>query len=250
MGADLQLRILGLIAQRDRIGVGNVVRELGASRSSAYRALRSLEEAGMLLLSPTGRGYGPGPSLVALTEVHAIEPAARRRRSAALDAIRDATGETVHASILVGSQVVAIDGRGSPTGGDMGSRIGMTAPANAMAAGKLLLAALDDRLIHFMVPDSVLPRRTPRTISDPSKLLQELEQIRRDGFATALQESEEGVDSVAIPLDGTTMRDRVAAVVSVPSERGGIPRLRRLAVAASRVVREARDVHPWPVSRR
>ncbi len=250
---ELPLRIIGLASSRERIGIGDVVRELGVSRSAAYRALRTLEQADYLMLAPTGRGYGPGPALVHLAEIGAIDTAAKRRWASVLDGIRDATGETVHAAVLIGSQVLVVDGRRSVNENDMGSRIGMTAPANSMAAGKLLLAALDDRLIRSMIPSPDLPQRTSRTIASADALAAELRQIRHDGFAFAVQESENGVDSIAVPLDGSTYRDRVAAVVSLQSDRGGLRQLRRLGVLATGVISTAAaegTVHPWRLARR
>lgn len=249
----LPLRIIALASSRERIGIGDIVRELGASRSAAYRALRTLEQTGYLMLAQSGRGYGPGPALVHLAEVGAIDVAAKRRWASVLDGIRDATGETVHAAVLIGSQVLVVDGRRSVNENDMGSRIGMTAPANSMAAGKLLLAALDDRLIRSMIPGSDLPQRTSRTIASADALAAELDHIRHDGFAFAVQESETGVDSIAVPLDGSTYRDRVAAVVSLQSERGGLRQLRRLGVLATGVIADAAEagtVQPWRLARR
>ena len=249
----LPLRIIALASARERIGIGDVVRELGTSRSAAYRALRTLEETGYLLLAPSGRGYGPGPALVHLAEIGAIDVTVKRRWASVLDGIRDATGETVHAAVLIGSQVLVVDGRRSVNENDMGSRIGMTAPANSMAAGKLLLAALDDRLIRSMIPSAELPQRTSRTIASADALAAELDHIRHDGFAFAVQESETGVDSIAVPLDGSTYRDRVAAVVSLQSERGGLRQLRRLGVLATGVIADAAEagtVQPWRLARR
>lgn len=248
MSTSLALRILSLAAERDRVGIGDVVRELGASRSSAYRALQSLEASGHLLLSETGRGYGAGPALLRLAEVPAVDAASRRAFAPVLGAIRDATGETVHASVLLGSQVLVLDGRRSAHEVDMGSRIGMTAPAHSMAAGKLLLAALDDRLVRAMIPADELPRRTSRTIGAADELMAELARVREQGYAMAVQESEAGVDSIALPLDGSTPRTRVAVVVSVPSERGGIRRLRSMGAIAGECLAAAADegvIAPW-----
>lgn len=250
--SSLALRIIALVAERDRIGTGDVVRELGVSRSAAYRALRVLEQQGYLMLAQSGRGYGVGPALVRLAESPAIETASRRRWIPVLGDVRDETGETVHVAALVGSQVLVVDGRRSAQEHDMGSRIGMTAPANSMAAGKLLLAALDDRLILSMIPSPRLPLRTSRTIGETDELLGEVGRIRDDGYACAIEESEAGIDSIAVPLDGSTFRDRVALVVSVPTERGGVRRLRRLGAVSATVIAEAAkrgQVSPWACRR-
>lgn len=244
----LALRLLPLVAERDRVGIGDVVREFGASRATAYRALRLLEEEGYVLLRESGRGYCPGPALLRLLEVPAIAVGTRRRWGSALSVVRDATDETVHAAVLTGTQILVVDGRGSAQAQNIGSRIGMTAPANAMAAGKLLLAALDDRLIGHIMPRVDLPQRTRKTISSADELLAELHRVRRDGYASAIQESESGIDSVALPFDGEGIKERSALVVSVPSERGGARRLRQLGAIASAEIRRLADegaIRPW-----
>lgn len=251
--ASTALQVLRMFVTRDQIGVGDVSRELGISRSAAYRCLLSLEAERFVMLSPSGRGYGPGPDLVAFSEIPAITESSRRRWAPILRTVRDDLGESVHSSVLVGNQVLVTEGRRSVHSEDMGSRIGMTSPAHAMAAGKLLLAALDDRLVRAIMPTDGLSPRTPRTVVDIDVLLEQLAGVRRDGFACAIQESEVGIDSVAVPLDGSSFRDRAALVISAPSERGGRPRLRRLGIAAREIIAAASDasgVSPWEFRRR
>ncbi|GAA1702216.1 IclR family transcriptional regulator [Microbacterium sediminicola] len=245
VGIPLALRAVELLGARGRIGTGDLMAACEVSRSAAFRCLRALEREGYALLSPTGRGYGPGPALLALQAIPAIDPDVRARRGQALAAVRDVVGESVHSTILVGLDVLVTDGRRSVHDEDMGSRIGMTAAAHAMAAGKLLLAALDARLVERMLPPDPLAQRTPFTAHDRETFLRELDVVREEGAAYTSHESELGIESIAVPLDGLSHRDRVALVVSVPRSRGGQPRLRDLGARARAVISARPEVEPW-----
>ncbi|WP_298228026.1 IclR family transcriptional regulator [Gryllotalpicola sp.] len=250
-GIDAVLGALELLDERDRVTIGDVAAALGLSRSAAHRLMTALTRAGYAVLGRSGRGYSPGRSLFAMSKVPALDPAVRLRLRPVLQTLRERTGESVHSAVLTGDHVLVVDGRRSAYSADIGLRIGMTAPANTMAAGKLLLAAMRDEGVEALMPTPML-RRSPQSIATMDRLLPELDAIRRLGWCRAVQESEPGVNSIAVPLDGATRATRLALVVSVPLKRGRPHRLAELAAAASDVVAEfaARGVvTPWRLRR-
>lgn len=241
-----------LLVERDRITTGELAGELGTSRSTAHRVMAEFEAKGYAVLGRRGRGYSAGPALHAISRVPALEPVNRFRLRPVVQELRERTGESVHSAVLAGDHVLVVDGRRSKYQLDIGLRIGMTAPANAMAAGKLLLAAMPDESVEALMPSPLL-RRSPASIATLHELLPVLGDVRRTGFARAVQESEPGVNSIAVPLHGMYRMDRVALVVSVPLARGVRRRLDELAGMATEVVREYAAlgvVKPWSFSSR
>ncbi len=78
------------------------------------------------------------------------------------------------------------------------------------------------------MPALPLTRYTPATITDPALLRAELETVRRDGFATAVDELETGLAAIAAPVRGAR-GDVVAAIsVSGPTLRMTPRRIREL----------------------
>ena len=71
---------------------------------------------------------------------------------------------------------------------------------HASAAGKLLLAELDDRAVTAWIRRAKPRRLTSRTISAPGALLEELGRVRDQGWAEIDGESEAGLASVAVPV--------------------------------------------------
>lgn len=72
-------------------------------------------------------------------------------------------------------------------------------PAYADAAGKILLAGKSTADVMRLYPDGLSPL-TPKTITDPSVLFEQLETIRQTGVAISNEESTMYVRSVAISI--------------------------------------------------
>ncbi len=238
---DVGLQIVQLMGVTDVLTVRSAAVATGVSSAAAHRALRTLENRGYVSLSVNSRGYVPGPYLMGMTMTPAIQPRSKFKIRSILQQVREQTGESVHSATLLGNQVLVVDGRRSMHVKDIGLRIGMTAPAHAMAAGKLLLAQLDHAQLQAIFPTTNLPRKGPNTLTNRDDLERELAEIRKTKVAFTNQESEVGINSLAIALAGTSWRDRLALVVSLPISRGKMSRLRELAQVAAEIVRSNDD---------
>jgi DNA-binding IclR family transcriptional regulator len=79
------------------------------------------------------------------------------------------------------------------------SRVGGRLPLHATAVGKVLLAQEED-----WVRDAYLQRRleasTARTHVNPSRLAEELVEVREQGYATTAEEVRPGSCSIAVPV--------------------------------------------------
>ena len=89
---------------------------------------------------------------------------------------------------------------------------GSEMPLHSTSAGKVLLASLGDGEAHKLVGGRKLAAITPHTITDPAVLVASLAKVRRQGFATVVEENIPGVLSVGAPI-----RDRGGAVVAALS---------------------------------
>lgn len=227
-GLEAGLAALRFVLARDSSSVTDVARELGIARSRAHRILRTLERSEMIAPASGGRGFVAGRRMMDLATPFGLDLTTRFSHRPVIDRVFDATGESVHTSVLIGNQLLVTNGRKSAHDLDIGLRVGMMMPAHAMAGGKLLLSMLDDGQVLALLPPN-LEKVGPRTTTERVQLLNEIQEIRALGYAMCEQESERGVDSVATLLSGETWRDRTAIVISVPSDRGGRRRLTELA---------------------
>ncbi|MEU8706666.1 IclR family transcriptional regulator [Streptomyces sp. NPDC048565] len=241
---DTGLRLMRLFLTHDTLSVTDAARELDVARSTAHRVLSTLESRGFATRDTSGRGYSAGPELVTLGRPAGYGPGIRTRLQVVLDAAATATGETISTAALIGDQVIITDGRESSHPVRAVLETGRVHPAHATSAGKVLLAQLTGEQVCALYPDERLPGVTGRTLVSRTALLSELAGIRADGRADSAGESVCGMHAVAVPLAGSTWRDRLALMASMPADRGSEPELARHAVS----LRRAAGLLPPPSS--
>lgn len=228
------------------VGVSELARRAGMSKSTAFRLLGTLERSEVV--ERVGRNYRLGRRLHELGS-HVYAPGHDRVRDVLIPYLADLyadTGETVHLAVLHGPEVVYLaklyGHRTVPTP----SRIGGRMPAHCTAVGKVLLTYAPEAAAEAMA--APLPRFTPRTITDGPRLGAELDRIRAEGVAYDDGEVRPGLACVAVPVMGPAGRPIAALSIAGPAERidprALSPRLRRVAAAAAQEVQRARRHAP------
>jgi DNA-binding IclR family transcriptional regulator len=219
------LRILGAFtAERSQLSVGEIASALGVHMSTASRLAATLVAEGFLDRSAGGT-FRLGPEVVRLGLLAAGAETIEEHARPAMAALAEESGETVVLSVPVGNETVdlaQVDSR-FLVGGT--SWVGRRLPLHATSDGKIFLA-----FGAAALPAGPLARVTPRTCTDRSRLEQELEAIRRHGWARAVGECEEGLNGVAAPVRSHAGRPVAALSVSGPEYRVAEDRLHALGV--------------------
>lgn len=232
---DRGLRILEAVARSgDPLTVAQTAESVGLDRTVVHRLVSTLATRGYLYRD-SGGGYRLGPTCLALAS--AITDLRTMARPF-LEALAQATGETVHLVVLSGREVVFVDGMESGHALRVTVRTGRLVPAHATSVGKAWLAALPDGRVGELYGPAELGSVTDRTITDPHVLARELETIRDRGYATSHGESEDGVGSVGVAVCDAKGEPRAAMSVALPLnrwtegfERDAAERLRETAAA-------------------
>ncbi|MFE8005140.1 IclR family transcriptional regulator [Streptomyces sp. NPDC057418] len=222
---DTGLRLMQLFLTQDALTVSEAAHRLGIGRSTAHRVLSTLEGRGFVVRVPSGRGYEAGPELLLLGRPAGFGAELRARVGAVLDDAVRRTGETVQSATLIGDQVVLTDGRESAHPVRVMPGTGRSLPAHATAAGKVLLARLTAEQVCVLYPRERLTALTPHTLVSRAGLLAELAEVRELGRAFSRGECVPGLHAVAVPLMGTSRRDRLALSAASPADRGDGPAL-------------------------
>jgi DNA-binding IclR family transcriptional regulator len=190
------LRTLKLLRRTPSVGVSEVAAEIGVGLSTAHRLLATLVAEGFVLQG-AGRRYELGREMLGSTSAieHCAEVAAPVMRR-----LRDASGETVHLSIIRGSDTFFLSAVESDAVVRVMTRVGERPPAHSTAAGKVLLASLSRDAFLELYPDAALGRETEFTLQDREALWQELRHVDELGYATNRGESELDMYAIAVAL--------------------------------------------------
>jgi DNA-binding IclR family transcriptional regulator len=136
-----------------------------------------------------------------------------------LYSLRDETGETASLHIRSGWDRVCIMQAPSLQSITRVIELGRRRPLYTGAAGMVLLAGLDDARVKGYLSKTSLVPMTRNTVTDPAELQRKVDQTRKRGSAEAYEESEIGVNALAVPIYDLTGAIDTALVISGPTSR-------------------------------
>lgn len=239
IAAEHALLLIEAIGERRTLRVNDAAELLGVVPSTAHRLLSTLRTLGFVVQERRSGPYGVGPRLteLALAAYGGVDVRAIARPI--LAGLRDELAETVNLMVLRGNEVHFIESLEGPGAVRVGSRVGLVLPAHCSSGGKVILANLDSEELHRRYPDRVLKVRTPRTIDNWDRLLEELSTVRQDGFALNLEEGDDGIAAVGYPIRRDSNSPLAAIAVAAPAFRvNREDALRRIVPAMARAAGE------------
>ena len=232
------LRVLEALAQsRDALSATEVAGIIGAERTTAYRMLMTLMEAGYVVRDHRARAYRLGYKVLTLSRALLSGNEKTELVAACLREISARTGEAAHYSVLerdcavlvqrsTGTQLVTID-----------FQVGDRAPLHCTSIGKVLLAYQDSAAIGAAILVG-LARFARNTITDPSRLRAELRKVRAQCYAYDDMEFADDMRCVAVPVIEKDGRVTSGISLSGPASRYSRQKLRELRNCAMAAVRE------------
>jgi DNA-binding IclR family transcriptional regulator len=222
--------------QRRAVSVQQVAGAIGADRATAYRMLMTLVQAGYVAREGD-KSYRLSFKVLTLARHLVGEDERAQQIIATLRAISDATGETVHYSVLErdsavlvfrakGTQRVAVD-----------FQIGDRSPLHCTSIGKVLLAYQDARAAEAIIARG-LPQVAPKTITDADAMRRELARVRTQGYAFDDLEFAPDMRCVAVPVFEKHGEVPGGIAISGPSSRFDMKHLQLLRDVALEHTRE------------
>jgi DNA-binding IclR family transcriptional regulator len=215
---DNALKLLLLFSEQPAIRLTEASGYLGVASSTAHRLLAMLQYRGFVRQDQATKAYAPGPALTVIAASISRRYDARTQARPVLEKLNADLNETITLARLEGRQVNYIDSIEGAKTVRVVSRAGQVMPANCTSTGKAMLSELSAEELRRLFPDERLETMTGRSIPTRTELEAELERIRRRGYASATEESEEGVASVAVPVPAHGAA-QYAINVSVPLNR-------------------------------
>jgi DNA-binding IclR family transcriptional regulator len=192
------LDVVETLWKLDGAGVTAVADELGMSKSTAYFHLSTLKEKGYVItegdeyaLSLRFQNYGE--------YVKRAQPLYDVAKPA-VEELAEETGERAYCMVeqhgLVTNLCVSKGDRALKTD----ARSGTHAYMHATAAGKAILAHLEDTRVEEIIDKWGLPAFTDQTITSRDALHESLERGREQGYFVVREEIDQGLSAVGVPI--------------------------------------------------
>jgi IclR family acetate operon transcriptional repressor len=202
-------RIITALAEHPYpMGVLELSARVKLSPASVHRMLATLISVGWVEQNSRTAKYRLGTRILGVGSTGLVTSPIVQHGRVFLTRLAALTGHHTALSTLVGLRVIHLARVAGKEGGTPDFEPGVSQPAHAMADGKLLLAYRPKAERQYLYEVDDLAAYTPQTIVRPDVLENELEKIRKRGYAVDRFERFEAVRGVAVPvldLDGTPL---------------------------------------------
>lgn len=117
-----------------------------------------------------------------------------------LEELAHQTGDSAALCVLDDTEVVYVARASVRTLLRLEAHVGSRFPAHATSTGRVLLAGLSPERLNQYFDSARLQALTDRTVTDPQRLRQLIEDCRRAGYAAVEDELAYGVIALAVPV--------------------------------------------------
>ncbi|GAA1808892.1 IclR family transcriptional regulator [Nesterenkonia flava] len=203
-----------LVSFRGSATAGELKEATGLAGPTVHRLLHTLVGLGMVHQLPDRR-YALGANLVPLGE-----GATRQLGGLAVPQMQSLVrelGESVNMAAMESEMVVYIAQAPSPHSMRMFTEVGRRVYLHSTGVGKAMLSTMEPKRVREVLASTGMPAMTPKTLTKPEALVEQLPVIAAQGYAIDDEEQELGVRCLAVPIPkGPT---RMGLSVSGPTAR-------------------------------
>ncbi|MBT0668145.1 IclR family transcriptional regulator [Novosphingobium profundi] len=199
--------------ERQEQTVAEVARQIGATRSTAFRLVYTLEYAGYLRRISDGKRYQLGSRVLELGYSFLAGKDLIEVANPVLARLRDDTGTSTHLVVREGRDAVYIARFQGNTSLISAVTVGSRLPAHATAPGRVLLAHMTLSEVVALYENFEFTKYTEATPESMGDLVSLVEGDRKHGTVVSWGFYDKNVASVAVPIYDAS--GEVAAAISV-----------------------------------
>lgn len=194
------LDILILFQDENELGISEIAKCMRLGKSTVFGLVSSLVARGFLEQSKTNKKYRLG---IRNFELGRYMQQRMDLRSEATRIVHEILGkfqETVNLAVHDRGEVIYLEAFRVPDVTVLYTLTGRRAPMHCSSVGKSMLAFLSDEYLEQFVFSKQLVALTPKTITDPQAVRDELLLVRKRGYALDDEEIEMGIKCVGAPI--------------------------------------------------
>ncbi len=202
------------------LGVTEISKKLGMTKSMVHRGLTTLTKHQYIVRDATGSRYALGPAVAQFGTVRVRPPDLHKLCRPVEEALFDLTGETVSIHVPVDDVIVCVDGIEGRGPVARWVPLGRSIPLHVSPASRAVLAHLPDDEVEAYL-SRPLKIFTENTLHTPEQLWAEIQRVRADGYARSLDDHYPKGTGIAIgfPILDVNEEPHGALTVAGPTNR-------------------------------
>ncbi|GAB2794165.1 IclR family transcriptional regulator [Streptomyces sp. NPDC054796] len=227
--------VLRLLAGGERrLGLSDIASSLELPKGTAHGLIRTLQQEGFVEQEPTTGKYQLGAELLRLGTSYLDVHELRARALVWADDLARSSGESVYLGVLHQQGVLIVHHVFRPDDSRQVLEVGAMQPLHSTALGKVIAA--HDPVAHSEAADGERQGFTEHTVTDLEGFESVLDMTRARGWAGDVEETWEGLASVAAPI-----HDRRRMPVGAVGVTGAVERVCEDGELRPRLVAAVRD---------
>lgn len=214
------INLMEAFGGQDEMDVNETSKKLSLLPNYVERVMKTLGSRGYVEQNKATGKYRLGLKIFELGQIFIKHLDIRKESLKVLKNLVDTRNETSYISVIRGKDVIYLDGVEANQPVRVISRVGYRIPPHCTSAGKVLIAYLSPEELEKFLAEAELVRFTKNTITSREELIQHLKEVGEKGYARDMEEFEDGVGCIGVPI-----RDFTGQVLASLSISGPIPRL-------------------------
>ena len=187
-------------ASKEDLGVTELSDRLHLHKNNVFRLLATLETRNYIEQNKITGNYRLGIKTFEMGQVFLSQTGLLKQARPVMDDLVKQTNETVYIAVLRCDRVVYLDIAETTQSVRVANRVGSLLPAYCTAVGKAQLAHLSPDELERIFTKPKLQAFTASTITDKEKLLVHLKEVAKKGYALDIEEYEEEVMCIGVPI--------------------------------------------------
>jgi IclR family transcriptional regulator, KDG regulon repressor len=218
---DKSLKVIELLINNQQgLTLSQMGESLGFPASTIHHFLRTFRSYDYIAQDPKTKKYYLGPKFLSINSSILGSFDVRETAYRHLRDLHQECNETVVLWIYRHSRATIIDKITKVGGLALDTYVGYSTDPHAPASGKLLISELEEKSVRAIYKAKPLKAYGKNTITSMPHLLDELENIRKQGYAIDNEEVYEGVRCVSAPI---RLHGEIIAAVSIAGSIFTIP---------------------------
>ncbi len=199
---DRAITVLEILARTGEAGVTEIAAELGVHKSTAFRLVAALENRGLVEQNSERGKYCLSVGIVRLAGATTARLDIVQESRAITRRLASVSGETVNLAVLSDGAALYVDQVAGASAMQPHNWVGQRIPLHATSNGKVLLSGVPQAQLLAIAGE--LRTYTAATITTGERLTAEIDAVRANGYAVAVDELETGLTAVAAPIRNVT----------------------------------------------